>query len=401
MKIIVVSLNLALESGNPRLALSLAQTYKSLGHEVIVYTTEFDPKCFPELNFGLNIKVISPVKGLEMVGAGTGFFDRAYRRLQRIILNNCMISEIAASLPNDVDLLDCQNDDSYKVGLYYKKVNPQTKVVWVMYNPPFFRSPKRNFIFDIGSRILAWWEYCVVLKYSKGIDFVITDDKEKEVSIRKLGLPVASMPIPVDFDHFYASVKKDIASGRPIILLGAGGLSPTRRFEDIIAAVAILRRRGYNVAAKIICKDYWHNEDYRRTFSAFLKASGVEQYVDVRFEGAREEEFVRLLKNSDIFIFPSSVKIFGMTVFEAMAAGLPVVVSRSTSVVEFLRDGENALFVDPQQPNDIAAKVQELLDKPIFYEKLSGAGQQYVKKNFLWTEYAQRIIGFPIEKHNK
>ncbi len=394
MKIAVIHLSFTLESGNPRLALSLAQAYKSLGHDVLVYTTEFDPNCFPRLNRGLDIRVVDSAGRFSSATGGAGFLSKVYKRMRKVIIGRRIARAIAAELPADIDLLDCQNDDSYKTGLYYKKINPDAKVAWVMYNPPFYHFTKDNFIFDIGSRIFAWWEHRAVRKYSKGIDLVVTDDKEKEEPFKKLGLSTMLMPIPVDFDNFYAPVKKEIGNSQPIVLLGAGGLSITRRFEDIISAVAILRKQGYDARATIICKDYWADANYRKQFDQFIEESGAGEYIDAHFNGAGEDEFVEILKSSSIFVFPNNVKIWGMTIFEAMAAGLPVIVSRATSAADFLHDGENALLVNPLHPEEIAEKVKKLSEDREFSRRLAESGQNYVKDNLSWKKYAQEIINF-------
>ncbi len=392
MKIIILNLNLALESGNPRLVFSLGQAYKSLGHKVSIYTAEFDPNCFPKLNKGLDIKVVHPPRPLSSVSGSTGFFSKAYKRFKRIILYRSIARKIAEELPADAELLICQNDDSYKVGLYYKKINQHAKVVWIMYNPPFYHSHKNNFMVNIGSKIFTLWEYFTVRKYSKGIDLVVTDEEIKEQPIRNLGLPTMRMAIPVNFDIFYNAVKSGMSKNQPIVLLGIGGLSPTRRFEDIISAVAMLRKKGYDAKAVIVCKDYWRESDYRKQFELFLEESGVKQYIDARFDGAAEEELVQMFKTSDIFVFPNNVNIWGMTIFEAMAAGLPTIVSRSTSVAEFLRNGENTLLIDPLEPDQIADNIELLVNSPELYQKITKNGQELVRASFSAEKYARDLL---------
>ncbi|MEY4731164.1 MAG: hypothetical protein RL681_110 [Candidatus Parcubacteria bacterium] len=392
MKIAVVHLKLALESGDPRMALSLAKAYKALGHDVIIYTAKFDKQCFPELNSGLDIRVIDPRADLDSVIGGKSLFSAVYKRIRKAILYGNIVKEIARALPADVDMLHCQNDDSYKLGLHYKKKHPSAKIIWVMHNPPFYHSHKTNIVFNAASTIWAWWEHHVAKKYSKAIDVVVTYDKEKAHDAEELNIPVILMAIPVDFDGFYAPVKSLNDKGKPIMLLSAGGLSRTRRFEDVAAAVAIVRKKGYDARARIICKDYWNDENYRGQFNGFLRDIGMEPYVEVYFDGAGEREFIQLMKNSSIFVFPSNIKIWGMTVFEAMAAGLPVIVSRITSVVEFLRDGENALFVDPESPSNIAEKIEMLLADDSLSMTLAKNGQRYVKDHLSWTRYAQVVI---------
>lgn len=392
MKIIIAHFNLALESGNPRLVFSLAHTYKSLGHEVIIYTAEFDPKCFPKLNKGLDIRVIRPPKPLSSVSGSDNLISKVYKRIKKIILYGNIAQKIAAQIPADADLVICQNDDSYKIGLFYKKRNARAKVAWLMYNPPFYRSRKNNFMFNAGSEIISWWEYRTVREYSRGLDLVVTDEEAKERPMKNFGLATMRMPIPANFDIFYVPLKNGIDKKQEIILLGIGGLSPTRRFEDIISAVAILRKKGYDAKARIICKDYWRESDYRKKFELFLEESGVKQYIDARFDGAEEEELVQIFKSSSIFVFPSNVNIWGMTIFEAMAAGLPTIVSRATSVAEFLRDKENTLLVDPLQPSQIAEDIERFINSPELYREITKSGQEFVRANFTGEKYAKDLL---------
>lgn len=97
-------------------------------------------------------------------------------------------------------------------------------------------------------------------------------------------------------------------------------------------------------------------------------------------------------EKSDVFVFPNHIKIWGLAAFEAMAAGLPLVVSNITSIAEVLRDNENALFVEPLRPEQIAHKVEQLLKDPLVYKEIATAGQEFVKKELTWDAYAKRFL---------
>ena len=377
------------------MALSLARAYRSLGHSVTVYTAELDRNCFPDLIQGLDVRVVPFPAKLDAAQSGGGLFSMAYRRIKKALLFGRVVRAIAAALPDDIDVLHCQNDESYRLGVLYKKRNPRAKVVWIMHNPPFYHSRKNNPFVNAASAAWAAWERRTVARYAKGIDRVITYDREKEQAAVALGLPVKRMAIPVDLEKFSAPVKRLQGAQGPTVLFCAGGLSPTRRFEDVVAAAAVLRAEGYDVRARIVCHDYWRDDGYRRQFADFIRRSGAGDAVEVRYDGAPEAEFLELLKASSIFIFPSDIKIWGMTVFEAMAAGLPVVISRTTSVVEFLEDGTTALFVEPHDPRGIAAQVKKLLDDDAFAKGLARRGQEFVKANLNWSRYAAEAVRFP------
>jgi glycosyltransferase involved in cell wall biosynthesis len=65
---------------------------------------------------------------------------------------------------------------------------------------------------------------------------------------------------------------------------------------------------------------------------------------------------------ADIFVLPTYwAEGFPTAITEAMSYGLPVVTTRLRGMADHLRDGENALFVRPRDPNALAAAIRRLL----------------------------------------
>lgn len=73
----------------------------------------------------------------------------------------------------------------------------------------------------------------------------------------------------------------------------------------------------------------------------------------------------RYYADADLFVWPSRLEGFGMTVLEAMATGLPVVCSAVGSLPELVRDGWNGFLVkDPDDHAGFADRIVELLRHP-------------------------------------
>lgn len=395
MKIALAHFNLATESGDPKMVFSIAQGLKKLGHDVMVYCAEFDAKaCFPRLNRGLDIRVIPPSSSLASVRSAAGIAGKVRERIKQIRLYNELVQRMANEIDKDLDFIICENDYSYKLGYFYKKMKPDTKVVWIMNNPPFFHSPKDNVLADILSRWAAWFEKMSSRHFGKGVDWVIVYDDESRRLAEAVGRPMKIARNPIDVDYFYAPPKRGIA-GKRLQLLGVGALSPQRRFEDMIAAVALLRKKGYDARAVLICKDFWGNKAYRGAFEGFMRSSGVAEYIDARFSGASEEEYLQVVRASDIFVLPNNIKIWGVGAFEAMAAGLPLIVSRATAVAEVLRDDKEALFVDVVRPDQIAEKVELLVKDPELYIQVASAGQECVRQEMGLDNFVKGILAPP------
>jgi glycosyltransferase involved in cell wall biosynthesis len=87
----------------------------------------------------------------------------------------------------------------------------------------------------------------------------------------------------------------------------------------------------------------------------------------------RGKDLSHAYASSDIFLFPSANETFGNVVLEAMASGLPVVVSRSGGPVDHIIDGKTGFFADPIDPTEFIATVKALVMSP---EKARAIGRQ-------------------------
>jgi alpha-maltose-1-phosphate synthase len=87
--------------------------------------------------------------------------------------------------------------------------------------------------------------------------------------------------------------------------------------------------------------------------------SGVRQVGRVPF-GALPSQF----QQCDVFVLPSLVEGLPQTLLEAMACGLPVVVSENTAGPEVVRDGAQGYVVPIRDPDSIAERLRELFENP-------------------------------------
>jgi glycosyltransferase involved in cell wall biosynthesis len=166
-------------------------------------------------------------------------------------------------------------------------------------------------------------------------------------------------------------------------LLAVGDLYIQKNLHRLIEALVIVRRRYpamiLRIAGAAIDADY----------AASLRHRIAELQLDdaVIFEGRRSiAELVALYRGCTVFVFPSSIESFGMSLVEAMACGAPVVAANASAVPEIA--GGAALLCNPEAPRDIAEKILRVLDDPALRHELRERGLARAKA-FSWVDCAQ------------
>lgn len=103
---------------------------------------------------------------------------------------------------------------------------------------------------------------------------------------------------------------------------------------------------------------------------------------------------------ADAFVLPCrderrglQVEGLGLSVLEASAAGLPVVVGRSGGSPESVLDGETGMVVDAADPRELARALNELLDDPSAARRMGEAGRRWVCATWSWDRAAARLAG--------
>lgn len=122
-------------------------------------------------------------------------------------------------------------------------------------------------------------------------------------------------------------------------------------------------------------------------FRSLAKELGVEERV--HFAGARKD-LPDIYPAADAFVFPSLYETFALVCLEAMASGLPVLASRVGGIEDYLRDGENGLFIE-RDAKDIAQKLDRVLTDEDLRARLRQEGLA-TAANYSWDKIAQQYL---------
>jgi glycosyltransferase involved in cell wall biosynthesis len=130
---------------------------------------------------------------------------------------------------------------------------------------------------------------------------------------------------------------------------------------------------------------------YEDDLREIARDAGVENRVV--FLGKLEQtDLAALYRSAGMLVATSFVnETFGMALCEAMACRAPVVASDFGGFREVVVDGETGLLARPQDPVDLAAKIDTLLADPDLRRTMGSAGRQRVLAMFSWEAVASRL----------
>jgi glycosyltransferase involved in cell wall biosynthesis len=149
--------------------------------------------------------------------------------------------------------------------------------------------------------------------------------------------------------------------------------------------------------------DAWEGSKVRRDFDLLIAgASGwssgktmarlASRPDGVRYLGyVPEDELPGLTAGATAFVYPSLYEGFGLPVAQAMAAGVPVITSNTSSLAEIA--GEAALLVDPRSAGEIRTAVEKALTTAALRQQLGAAGRKRAEA-FRWKHSARQSLEF-------
>ncbi len=176
----------------------------------------------------------------------------------------------------------------------------------------------------------------------------------------------------------------DLAAGP--IYLTVGGIEPRKNSIRLLKAFGRVRSRiptaKLVIAGGATLFDY---QDYRTDFMATAAAAGLLSAL-ILPGVVPDADLPNLYRLADAFVFPSVQEGWGLAVLEAIASGLPVLVSNRAPFTEFL-SAEAAQMVDPEDLDAIAQAMIDMIQPKIAQSLVEHSAP--IAKRYSWRRSAQ------------
>jgi glycosyltransferase-like protein len=188
-----------------------------------------------------------------------------------------------------------------------------------------------------------------------------------------------------------ASLKQRLGlTGTPLYLT-VGGVEPRKNSINLLSAFALVKKEipdaQLAIAGGATLFDY---QTYRDEFFELAKDLDLYPNESLIFTGVlSQEDLCCLYQLADVFVFPSLKEGWGLVILEAIASGLPIITSNHAPFTEFLTP-DQALLVDPQDPNAIAQAMKEILQSTLAQALIQQS--QSILVNYTWEKSAKILL---------
>lgn len=105
----------------------------------------------------------------------------------------------------------------------------------------------------------------------------------------------------------------------------------------------------------------------------------------------KDEKLAMSYASGDIFFFPSTTETFGNVVQEALASGLPSVVSNVGGCKEIIKQSNGGLISNAKDPGSFTKNIERLLDDEDLYNSLRENGLEFAKKRS-WRYVNEQLL---------
>jgi glycosyltransferase involved in cell wall biosynthesis/ADP-heptose:LPS heptosyltransferase len=306
------------------------------------------------------------------------------------ILRETVIESLSPDWVLVTSLFEGWGDDAC-VALTEKKRKFRTAIV--LYDLIPLALPDQSFA---GSRHRSWYENKLKSLLRSDLLLAISNFTRQDAISRLAIGPESIKTINAGVDErFYPKIlsekEKDIlmekfSFGSPFLLYVPGGFEWKKNFDALLHAFSLLPENLRNHYRIVIPGK--HPSTIRERLLNLSARFGI---IDrVHFPGyVSDDDLIGLYRTTSLFVFPSLYEGVGLPLLEAMACGVPVIGSKTTSIPEVI-GFEKGLF-DPENPHEIAKTIETFLTDLRLRDVAVTYGLKQVQK-FSWNQVAVKTL---------
>jgi glycosyltransferase involved in cell wall biosynthesis len=310
------------------------------------------------------------------------------------------------------------NTSTFVNNVKYQQDNP----ILVFYTSEFQMIPDSNFCFGFKSEKYVGFDYFLEQCKNRRI-IPITPSKWSSMALKRHGYDPLVIPHGVDVTKYYYTRenKNSFRESYSIpldafVYLNIGAATQNKNIKSIIKAFYNLAQLKENV--HLVLKGIEGLYSCGDRILGYIKELIGEQVIDRKVWKRIKQRFIyipdtldyiemnNLYNACDCYVSPYIAEGFNMPVLEAIACGLPVIVSKGGPTDDFTND-DFALYpqtVSLKTTTDqyllvvddlsLQEKMLYVINNPEFVENVKKVGPLFVKENFTWDKVVEKLLNF-------
>lgn len=200
---------------------------------------------------------------------------------------------------------------------------------------------------------------------------------------------IVVLPNGMDENFFQKIKNNDFKRKNKIkgqLVLFFGRLNPTKNPDHFvkIAKMVLKQRKQKDVTFVIRGPDEGLKNKVK-------KLIGKEKRILLLDETRDRKEIIKMYQAADIYVLPSYREGLPLTLFEAMASGLPVVASSVNGVPYEIEDKENGFLLKWSDTKGFVKKIVQLLDDKKLRDRISKHNLK-IAKNYDWNKISKKVM---------
>lgn len=258
------------------------------------------------------------------------------------------------------------------------------RVIKTLYKIPIVYTVHGTNLLDLGKKnapYLIEKILCTKLKYDAEISV-----NGKFLEYKNVNKP-SVIPNGVDIEKFEEASGKYISQKDKKIfkILFVGRLDKVKGVDILIKSVKNIEQELKNRNVRISLVGYGYEEEKFRSLASSLALDNL-----IEFKGKLlGKNLLKEYATADLFILPSRSEGQPLTLLEAWAAKLPVIVTNVGDNELFVKNSINGWIIPPQDVNALSKKILEAVKNPRL-EEFGTAGFDLVKEKYSWDNAANK-----------
>jgi len=180
--------------------------------------------------------------------------------------------------------------------------------------------------------------------------------------------------------------KYNIPFGR--YLLHVGAIQPRKNLILSVRAFEILKKEKENDDLKLVLagEPAWQSEATIEAIENSPNSKDIILTGKVSFS-----DLAAIYEGASVFVLPSLYEGFGIPILEALASGVPCVLSNNSSIPEV--GGDAALYFKSDDLGDLISKIKQVISDSALASELSKKGKERAR-DFSWEKCAEKTLEF-------